>query len=598
MAKKGKQYVYQLIWLGFVLFLLYQHSLVWMHIDDFGYASLNYAVNVGTVGNDYTVADVFKYLYLHYMEWGGRVLFYGIAIFIYHFCGLQGIRITQALIIFGIYYLAFHIITKEAKIERTATASIIVCSLYGVFQLALVREGVYWFSASIGYVWPILVLLLASYGLYSLILDENDLTAREPIRWALNGILWFVASFSQEEIAIAAVVSCAGLAVYGYFTCKTDIKCLSVPFVMALFGAIVMLAAPGNWQRLQISSDGGIIGRVQHNLPYLFRYIFMDGVKLFCLTISVTFLLSAIKCLEKAEKSRVLYNMYIVIQAVLVSILLLYPQIIHEGTKHAVVLLCMAVWTLIGYGILLYYLLQRQNVFAMICSISAVLSYGAMAAVPAIPIRITIPFILLMLPAMGTVLMEFAKNLMALISYLPVMLLLIVNLADISDGYRLNQPIQQANWATQSASAQEIQSGMDITEIILQKLYLDEYAGPLTYQEPHRWADALIRKYFALPDSTILVWEDPYEVSIWTDRKPDGAMNFNAQGACAVSITPSPYMGDEIIRINDMTVVPVRGKDYMSVQLLREENEDGRFTVQIESPTLNRSIDKVIKINE
>ena len=104
MAKKGKQYVYWLIWLGFVLFLLYQHSLVWMHIDDFGYASLNYAVNVGTVGNDYTVADVFKYLYLHYMEWGGRVLFYGIAIFIYHFCGLQGIRITQALIIFGIYF--------------------------------------------------------------------------------------------------------------------------------------------------------------------------------------------------------------------------------------------------------------------------------------------------------------------------------------------------------------------------------------------------------------------------------------------------------------------------------------------------------------
>ena len=148
--------------------------------------------------------------------------------------------------------------------------------------------------------------------------------------------------------------------------------------------------------------------------------------------------------------------MYIVIQAVLVSILLLYPQIIHEGTKHAVVLLCMAVWTLIGYGILLYYLLQRQNVFAMICSISAVLSYGAMAAVPAIPIRITIPFILLMLPAMGTVLMEFAKNLMALISYLPVMLLLIVNLADISDGYRLNQPIQQANWATLSASARKL----------------------------------------------------------------------------------------------------------------------------------------------
>ena len=96
MAKKGKQYVYWLIWLGFVLFLLYQHSLVWMHIDDFGYASLNYAVNVGTVGNDYTVADVFKYLYLHYMEWGGRVLFYGIAIFIYHFCGLHCRRVRRA----------------------------------------------------------------------------------------------------------------------------------------------------------------------------------------------------------------------------------------------------------------------------------------------------------------------------------------------------------------------------------------------------------------------------------------------------------------------------------------------------------------------
>ena len=65
-----------LIWSAFFIFLILQHNMVWLAYDDYGYVSLSYVVDVGKTGNEYTIIDVIKYLYAHYMQWGGRVLYF------------------------------------------------------------------------------------------------------------------------------------------------------------------------------------------------------------------------------------------------------------------------------------------------------------------------------------------------------------------------------------------------------------------------------------------------------------------------------------------------------------------------------------------
>ena len=63
-----------------LLFFFFQQQAVFLQADDYGYGSLTYAVSVPHHGTEWTVADLFAYLKLHYLHWGGRVLFFALLI--------------------------------------------------------------------------------------------------------------------------------------------------------------------------------------------------------------------------------------------------------------------------------------------------------------------------------------------------------------------------------------------------------------------------------------------------------------------------------------------------------------------------------------
>ena len=504
--KKYRKYACFCIWGVFLVYLFVQHSLVWMYIDDFGYATLSYAVEVGTKGNNYSFIDIINYLYLHYTKWGGRILFYGIAILVYHYGGLIGIRLFQSLIIFFIFVLMGYITKKHLNRSASGLIALVVCSLYGVFQVELVNSGIYWFSAASGYVWPMLILIFVSYRQYDL-LQTKDFSKR---KWMLTAFLWFIAAFSQEQIAVASVVICVSLMIYHFATVKQHLFYSAINIMMCLGGALIMLCAPGNMVRLVDSSEKNIFQQMGYNIPYLIEYVLIPNSKIFLLLVFLCFIVVAKNLYEDnrfvsskySGATKIVLKCYIVLQMVLITCLIFDYTVFRRFSN-----IYMMIMIVIGCMIMGIYLLLSKKVYHFICMLGAICCYGAMAIVPAIPVRIMIPFMLLMLVPISIILLEFFNNDLRVFC-IPVVVILLINLCSIYNGYMTNQPIQKDNWEHLSESSVLFQNGGEVNRIELKKLKNPIYSGPMSYMEAYQWSDVLIKNYFDLPMNVELVWED------------------------------------------------------------------------------------------
>ena len=72
---KIDRYSIYLIYIVFTVYLLAQHSLVFMYHDDWGIAVLDYGIEqTGFQGRNYSIADVLSFLSKLYENWSGRVV--------------------------------------------------------------------------------------------------------------------------------------------------------------------------------------------------------------------------------------------------------------------------------------------------------------------------------------------------------------------------------------------------------------------------------------------------------------------------------------------------------------------------------------------
>ena len=157
----------------FVFLIFMQHRYAFISFDDYGYASLSYGWTGNTSGMAYTVPDVFSFLKWHYLNWGGRVLYFFFEIMALKTGGTELIQTVQAVIIILICIVSGKIVAvlTECDEEQSIALSLI---LYGTFTLRTVRDGIYWYSASVSYVWPLLPLYDEYYSKSILIrLIEN-----------------------------------------------------------------------------------------------------------------------------------------------------------------------------------------------------------------------------------------------------------------------------------------------------------------------------------------------------------------------------------------------------------------------------------------
>lgn len=171
----------------FILFLVYQllqHSMVYLYHDDYGYATLQYGAQIGSGGMEYGLRDIFTYLRWHYLNWGGRILYFFYEILFLRLGGLALIRIAQSIVITVIAYETY--LLARGKAKDSLLLAFMDILLWGTISIKVLREGVYWFTASVLYVWPIAFFLAG--GIIEILAPGNFVRASSDDNAAFFGM--------------------------------------------------------------------------------------------------------------------------------------------------------------------------------------------------------------------------------------------------------------------------------------------------------------------------------------------------------------------------------------------------------------------------
>ena len=130
------------------------HAFLGYYHDDYAYAGLTYSYTVeGPYSERLTLLNYVNYLYQHYMGWGGRIVAFGIAIPFMH-AGPSVFWFVQSLLVTGILCFGASIAARFTAREDFPQTLLFLLASYMSMKIVLVRDGLYWASASVLYVWP------------------------------------------------------------------------------------------------------------------------------------------------------------------------------------------------------------------------------------------------------------------------------------------------------------------------------------------------------------------------------------------------------------------------------------------------------------
>ena len=235
-----------LIFLIFFLLLLLQYQFLYLYHDDYGYASLSYAVDIGNEGLHYGISDILRFLWLHYLHWGGRVTSFFVECSLLRL-GLPLYRLVQSIVVTLIFYLIYKIAKENSKIEDYKIA-IFTVSLYGILDLMNLRDSFFWISASVNYVFPTLYFL-------ALVVFMRQEKYNNKFIYFLQFLLVFLTAFSHEQTS-AMLLFYLILTLIEEKVKNKKIKKLSIiRFIIALIGFSLLLFCPGNNARKAYSPE-------------------------------------------------------------------------------------------------------------------------------------------------------------------------------------------------------------------------------------------------------------------------------------------------------------------------------------------------------
>lgn len=495
------------------IFVLFQHHFMWLYHDDYGYASLSYVGNIYKTNPDgyhTTLLNIFKFCQFHYNNWGGRVLYFFFECNIMRL-GIHGYRIIQSAVIVLIFYYMYKILSYIFKKEDFKLA-VFIAFLYGAFEIMTFRDGIFWFTASILYIFPLLPFLMFIY--YYVLKEKN----KKVIEIILSSLLVLLASFSQEQIS-AMVVSFIGLyeIVKIYKNRKFDFKDLPI-IIAALIGFGLLLFCPGSKVRMGMTSDFynlSMFGKLKLNIPNIIENNFGTYTKIFSLLFFST--LSYISYDNyKNEKEK--FNIINVLSFISNMIILFFMMTRVEGyfsyfrclkSNHiylALYYLIIAIqFALIMYSVVVYFVRKKQVLFIQLF-ISGIATQVVMLIAPYFPLRSAMIMQFVYFLIIGYVAYELIKK-HGLLLFIPLFAVLFINYSTITYGYIGNDKNNQYNHNELIKASKEIKKGQTVERIKLKRLNDSLYASNMPYDENYDYINIYIRAYYQLPEDLVIEYE-------------------------------------------------------------------------------------------
>lgn len=578
----------QLKYIPFVVFLVFgllvyvQHCNVYMYFDDFGYASLTYGTAVGDGGLDYSLVDVFKFLKWHYLNWGGRIIPFFAEIVILRE-GVWFFRIIQTLIIVGIY-VCMYLFLKTEDQKKNVASSIILVSLFASIGLLQMRNGCYWFTASVLYLWPILPFLAA------VLLQKEEPCSKS--RALLNAVLLFLAGFSYEQYAIMVIVYSAFILAEKLLVDHRVSKGNIIGCAAGIVGGLCEIFAPGNFARTQIDIyeefySTSFLKRTLNNLPRLIDVNLGEGGEIYVLFICATIvgIIVALDSRGKASAKAKVVGVVVVGSLATTYVLghagLISNTIIIEGCIALMFIVCTVAYSLHYKKYLLLGLL-----------IAGLCSQGMMLISPTIPERCALPFTFIMHLLIASELIDVYKAddrvqrpIKVGICCTVVGLLVILswgNFFEILQGYMGNAVINETNHYKLLEKAERFKAGEKTDYIILYKLENDWYASDMPYQQD--FMEYWWKEFYDLPQDIQFLWVDYKEknayreevvfdeiklVSIWPEVVDD-TLEFHDNGSLDIAAVPNIFAEKCKIVVNGEVFNTRIGEEFLSTTVPAE----------------------------
>lgn len=243
-ANKPAEYSLYFVKFLFLWVVVYVgHVFICFYADDLLYASAGI-----TQDNEFSFVKTTNFLIDHYLFWGGRVVSFFFMMVISSL-GSDFFFFVQSFVISLILYLIAKIASfnQPKNLDLYLLLSVIAyCSI----DISIVRDSIYWASASCTYIWPILFFLQGYYALLRKQLHGKGSTI-------ILYILFFLSSVCNELVAMISIVSLGMVAVVDYMY---DKKIHFLPITSSVAGFAFLYLSPGNHVRMaELKRDWGYV---------------------------------------------------------------------------------------------------------------------------------------------------------------------------------------------------------------------------------------------------------------------------------------------------------------------------------------------------
>ena len=598
----------------FGIFLIVQHRFVGMYFDDYGYASISYGHDMGTVGTNFTLKNLIEYLQWHYMNWGGRILSFFIEILSFKI-GVWFIQLLQALVIWGISFFSYMIIrTDDAK--KNWKLAILIVITYCATSVFTFNRGIFWYTASVLYVWPFLPLLAVVF------LQRNGKENMKKSKVILSGILLFVAGFSQEQVAVLVFIYAIISFIYDVKKTKIIQKRNIYITFMAILGSMIEILAPGNFARSsgeQYNYFGNLsfLQKVAHNLPMILNIHIGRDNKVECIMLIISSIAISVYFFSKKKILRWRGNL---VATILLSVALIIlwkdasidSSILEIGLNKTTLCATVEVLWMILYCVnVLRFLwnIKRKDLFALV--IAAIFSQGMMLIIPTIPTRCQIPFEIVMHIIVSISIIESLSGVWKRICYVIIPaagVLAVCNISVITYGYYKNLDVANINHYKLIEKSSRIKAGMNIDTIVLYRMLDDNYAADMPYQQ--EFCETWIKTYYELPQSISFVWEnlnqkskirevvqsDKPEIASLYPKKIDDSVERNPDGSVNISVVPKVMSNNLKIFVNGQECDTVTDKGFVSTRIVNENLNDDLKIYILNIDTNQRSKQAILKV--
>lgn len=486
-----------------IFILIYHfHNVIYMYYDDYGNASLSYGYNVsGVLGTNYSFKDLIKWSIEIYNHWGGRIIYAIFFLIPLLKNGITNYMHVQSFVIIGIIYYIYKIIifyNNNYNKKNNFIIPILIYVFLNLTDITILRHGIYWASASILYIWPLLSFFMFIY--YYIKLSSN-IENINKYRIVFLILLTFLIVLSQEQFGIGLIMFIISF-IFLHHRKKLK-QHLLVDLPLLLFSIInycFMIFAPGNFERLNTKNIEfaklSLIDKIYLNYKNMISMLFFDKFNIFMFLLCIIFIYIIYKVFKNDKKRLIFYNFFNIL--VLLQMFLYNPNYYHQR----IFLIIATIWFILLFIISIKYFKLNNKDFYSSILVGGFSTIICLLVSPVIGGRTFLPFIFFVFLLLTLVFYD-CINENNIIKYLSLLIIIPIGFISIKNyyiyynGYKDNYYIHKEN-------EKKLRNYANKKQIKLRKVKNELYGSTMPYEELSM--EYYIKEYYNIPNDVKFIW--------------------------------------------------------------------------------------------